>query len=135
MKPRLLAVEAEPAAFAPLVEALSARALRCGWLDLGRPAAGPPELEAAADLGVLRAVAATGSRVVGVKPVKGAPVLRDLLREHFTGCALVLVRGGLDVARLRPELDGWSIAQPGGGEERLSTAELVEKLGRPGWGR
>lgn len=135
MKTRLLAVEGEPAAFAPLVEALSARGRRCGWLDLRRPVEVPPELEAAAGLGVLRAVSAIGGRVVSVKPVRGATVLRDLLREHFTGCALVLVRGELEIAGLEPASGGWRVVRPDGAEERLSTDELVDKLGRPGWGR
>jgi hypothetical protein len=49
---------------------------------------------------------------VAVKPVAGPPVLRDLLREHFLGCAAVLVAGDhapADAPRLDPAGDGWAV--------------------------
>ena len=42
MKTRVLRVEAEPAVFAPLFEALAESGLRCGWLDLSGPVTGSP---------------------------------------------------------------------------------------------
>jgi hypothetical protein len=136
-RPHLLRVAQEPASFAPLFAALTAAGLRCGWLELRRPGAPPPGLEAAAALGAARAVAAGDGRSVAVKALRGAPVLRDLLREHFAGCTLVLVAGsgadGADGAdgddgddgaapptgplaaapELRAEGEGWRVAPPG----------------------
>lgn len=94
--PHLARVEAPPEAFASLIAAARGEGLRIGWLDLGLAVEPPAPLAAAADLGVLRAVALGAQRTVTVKPMTGAPVLKDLLREHFLGCALVLVRGALD---------------------------------------
>lgn len=139
--PHLLAVEVGPDRFAALVAALREAGLRAGWLDLtggaGAPPVGPADLEAAAGAGVLRAVAASGGpeggRTVAVKPLKGAPVLADLLREHFRGCALVLVRGaaGEDVPQLAPEGISWMVRPPGEAVRVLATADLVAALRRP----
>src|SRR5436309_2065242 len=100
----LLRIDEGPERFAALVAALAAAGMRAGWLDLagerGESPPAPGDLEAAAAAGVLRAVAVgrgpRGGRSIAVKPLKGEPVLADLLREHFRGCALVLVRGELD---------------------------------------
>jgi hypothetical protein len=107
--PHLLKVEEAPEQFAGLIEAARALGLRVGWLDLATPAPPVDGLETAAALGVLRAVSVSGGRSVAVKPLRGQPVLRDLLREHFQGCVLVLVRGEVEAPRL--------IATPGGGWE------------------
>src|SRR4029077_12286629 len=107
--PHLLRVEDPPEKFAPLVEAARTLGLRIGWLELGgtgHPV--PPVLEAAAALSVLRAVEVGDGRTGAVKPLRGAPVLKDLLREHFRGCALVLIRGELkDLPSLRIEEPVW----------------------------
>jgi hypothetical protein len=133
--PHLLRVAAPPAAFASLVGAARAAGLRVGWLALAPPGGVPEELEEAAAGGVLRAVAAGEGRSVAVKPLAGPPVLGDLLREHFRGCVLVLVRGEVKAPRLAPEGDGWRLEPTGGAEEaaplRLSSAELVARLRRP----
>jgi hypothetical protein len=131
--PHLLSVEDGPERFAALLAALREAGLRAGWLDLD-PAATPPVpsgLEAAAAAGALRAVAAGGGRTVAVKPLRGEPVLRDLLREHFRGCALVLVRGPVPAPHLA--LDGglWKIAPPGEAARAYTTTELVAALRRP----
>jgi len=130
--PHLLRIEDAPDRFAPLIEAARALGLRIGWLELGAaPAPIPESLETAAALGVLRAVAVGESRVVAVKPLRGRPVLRDLLREHFQGCALVLVRGEIDAPTLRTEGDSW-IVQPSGAASRSYTAEhLAAALRKP----
>lgn len=113
--PHLARVEAPPEAFASLIAAARAEGLRVGWLDLGPAVEPPAPLAGAADLGVLRAVAVGAQRTVTVKPMTGAPVLKDLLREHFLGCALVLVRGAADapllasVPRLLPTGDGFRL--------------------------
>jgi hypothetical protein len=113
--PHLLQVDAPPETFAPLLSAVAAAGLRAGWLELRPPAPPAPTLAAAAALGACRAVAAGGGTSVAVKPLRGAPVLRDLLREHFHGCALVLVSGAAPPGaplppRLEAEGDGWRIA-------------------------
>ena len=135
-RPVLLAVEAGASAYAGLLGALIADGERVGWLDLGRPRGAPPaDLEEAASRGVLRAVAASGDRVITVKPVAGGLVLDDLLREHFLGCRLVLVRRGEGLPVLVPDDGGWRLAPPEGTAIRLSTSELVTNLRRPGFWR
>jgi hypothetical protein len=137
--PHLLRVDDPPERFAPLLEAARALDLRIGWLDLPEQTPGPlPEpLEAAAALGALRAVAVAGDRSVAVKPLKGAPVLRDLLREHFRGCVLVLIRGEAqsDTATLRALEEGWAVTAPGEAARAFTTTALAAALrqARP-WG-
>ena len=128
--PHLVRVEDAPDRFAPLIEAARTEGLRIGWLDF--TAVEPPSgLEAAAGLGVLRAVAVGGGRTVSVKPLKGEPVLRDLLREHFRGCVLVLVRGEVDAPYLRPDGDSWTVAVSGEAARSYGTAALVAALRKP----
>jgi hypothetical protein len=142
--PHLLRVTVPPDRFASLIEAARVLKLRVGWLDWPGTPGAPGErpatssLEVAADLGVLRAVAVGEGRTVSVKPLRGRPVLKDLLREHFLGCALVLVRGDVDAPALEPDGDGWRLQLPGSSERasrRLTTAELSEALRKPRpWG-
>jgi hypothetical protein len=136
--PHLLRVDEGPERYAPLVAAARAEGLRIGWLDLAPPApvfgleAG---LEAAAGLGMLRAVAVGGGRSVAVKPLRGEPVLKDLLREHFRGCALVLVRGEVEAPVLRWEGEEWEVTASGGASLRLSSDQLAAALRKPRpWG-
>lgn len=130
--PHLLRVEDGPQRFAPLIEAARAEGLRVGWLDFGAPPVPMPEpMESAAGLGVLRAVSVGEGRTVAVKPVKGAPVLKDLLREHFLGCALVLVRGAVDAPHLRRDGENWVIDAPDKAGQPLTTAQLAAKLRSP----
>ena len=132
MRTRILRVDEGPERFVPLLAALAEAGMRCGWLDLETPADPPAELETAAGHGVLRAVSAVGDRVVVVKPVRGGPVPRDLLREHFRGCALVLARGEVEAARLAADGEGWEVRTTDGAT-RLTTDELVANLRKPRW--
>ena len=135
--PHLLSVDEPPERHASLIAAARALDLRIGWLDLTVPSPLPEPLETAAGLGVLRAVAVGGHRSVAVKPLKGAPVLRDLLREHFRGCALVLVRGEAppDIAALRSIEDSWTVTAPGEAARPFTTDALAAALRRPRpWG-
>lgn len=133
--PHLLRVEDAPHRFAPLIDAARALGLRIGWLDLEMAAPIPESLETAAGLGVLRAVSVGEGRTVAVKPLRGAPVLKDLLREHFQGCALVLIRGEIrgDIAApaLRIEQDAWLVTPPGAASRRYATADLALALRKP----
>ncbi len=138
----------DPEALRPLFEAGRAAGLRIGWLDLpdgagDAPAPRAPEgLEPAAEAGAFRAVAVGGGRAVSVKATSGPPVLGDLLREHFLGCALVVIRGRLagapepdEVPRLEPVAGRWRVSLPGGAARELSADELVARLRRPRpWG-
>ncbi len=135
-------MEEGPERFAALVAALAGAGMRAGWLELaadpgdrgsapGHAPAAPAGLMAAAAAGVLRAVAVGGGRSVAVKPLSGAPVLADLLREHFRGCALVLVRGEVAAPHLALDGDGWTVAPPAAAALVLTTAELVAALRRP----
>jgi hypothetical protein len=132
--PHLLRVTLPPDRFSTLIEAARALKLRVGWLDWpGRPdeVPAPSSLEVAAALGVLRAVAVGEGRVVTVKPLRGRPVLKDLLREHFLGCALVLVRGEVDAPALEPDGDAWRLQLPENASRRLTSAELAAALRKP----
>jgi len=129
--PHLLCVEEDPEQFAPVVETARAEGLRVGWLELAEVAPLPEVLESAAGLGVLRAVAVGNGRTVAVKPMRGAPVLKDVLREHFLGCALVLVRGEVEAPRLRPEGEGWVVEVEDQAAKRFSTEKLVAELRSP----
>ncbi len=129
--PLLLRVEQGPEKFEPLLKAAGEAGLRVGWLELASAAEAPAELEAAAAKGVLRAVAVGGGRTIAVKPVRGKPVLRDLLREYFLGCALVLVAGDVEAPRIEPDGDGWLVHSPGGKSRRFEAPVLVEALRKP----
>ena len=143
-QPHLLRVEEGPEGFAPLLAALAAGGLRAGWLELGPAEPAAASLESATALGARRAVAAGGGRSVAVKVLRGEPVLRDLLREHFPGCALVLVRvrgadppapAGVPLApapALFPSGDGWRIARAGdAAAQQFDTPGLLAALRRP----
>jgi hypothetical protein len=133
--PHLLRVTLPPDRFVSLIEAARALKLRIGWLEWPGECPVPSSLEVAADLGVLRAVAVGERRTVSVKPLRGRPVLKDLLREHFLGCALVLVRGEVDAPALEPDDDGWRLQLSENASRRLTTAELSEALRKPRpWG-
>ena len=129
--PHLLRVDDAPESFSDLVEAARADGLRVGWLELAEAAPLPEVLASAAGLGVLRAVSVGGGRTVAVKPLRGEPVLKDLLREHFLGCALVLVRGAVDAPHLRRDGEGWVIDAPETAGQPLTTAQLAAKLRSP----
>ncbi|HKH43072.1 MAG TPA: hypothetical protein VKM72_00225 [Thermoanaerobaculia bacterium] len=133
--PHLLRVTEGPERFAPLVAAVQALDLRVGWLDLAPPPPVPGDLETAAGLGALRAVAVGGGRAVVVKPLRGEPVLGDLLREHFRGCVLVLVRGGIAAPLLQADGERWSVAVTGEAARAFTSADLAEALRspRPPW--
>lgn len=137
MRQHLLRVERPVVEFERLIAAVRHQGGRVGWLELAESPAEPcpPSLAAAAERGVLRAVAAGGGRTVAVKPMRGDPVLRDLLREHFRGCLLVLVetasaRGGIDLPHLEPRDGGW-IVRAADHEKAFDTDELVTALRRP----
>ena len=126
----LLSVAARADAFLELIEALGAEGRRVGWLDLGS-AQVPATLTAASGAGVLRAVGVDDGVTVAVKPRKGAVVMKDLLREYFVGCSVVLVRGGEGLPRLSVAEGGWLLEVPGATARALDTASLVAALRKP----
>ena len=136
--PHLVRVEEVPEAFATLVEAVGAAGLRLGWLEWRAPEPLPRSLTAAAGLGALRAVAVGGGISAAVKPIAGSPVLADLLRQHFLGCALVLIHGqggrygetaGLPLLAPAGE-EGYRLASAGG-DRTFSAEELAARLRSP----
>lgn len=131
--PALVAVDAPAEAFVEFFRALREAGLRCGWLELQAPSVVPPELEEAAVEGVLRAVAVGDGRSVAVKPLAGPPVLRDLVREHFLGCTVVLVHGHAGFPRLAPGGERWRLRSGETAERELSLDGLVGELCRPRW--
>jgi hypothetical protein len=133
VRTHLLRLELAAADCAALFAAARALDLRIGWLELtplAAPAPVPPSLAGAADAGALRAVAIGGERSVAVKPMRGAPVLKDVLREHFAGCALVLIQGDVDLPKLEREGERWRVRLDE--ESRAYTTEqLARALRRP----
>lgn len=126
----LLSVEAQADAYLELIEALRADGRRVGWLDLGGTRV-PAALTAASGAGVLRAVGVDDNVTVTVKPRKGGVVMKDLLREYFVGCSVVLVRGGEGLPRLSATEGGWLLEVPGATARSLDTASLVMTLRKP----
>jgi hypothetical protein len=131
----MLAVADGATAYSALLDALAAAGERAGWLEIDSPQVTPGGLEEAAAGGVLRAVAVGPGRVTAVKPIRGAAVMDDLLREHFRGCQLVLVRGGEGLVRLEADGEGWRLAPTTGRAVRQTTPELVASLRRPSFWR
>ncbi|MBP1643216.1 MAG: hypothetical protein H6Q03_1885 [Acidobacteria bacterium] len=129
--PALVAVESGPEAFATLFASARKRGLRLGWLELAPPPPLGGALEAAAAAGALRAVAVDGTRAVSVKPVRGAPVLRDLLREHFLGCVIVFVRGREGRPRLAPSPGGFRLEVGDAAARELDAEATLDELVRP----
>jgi len=129
--PALVAVSEPPSSFESLFGAARALRLRLGWLELGASVALEGPLEAAAGLGALRAVAAGAGRVVTSKPIRGEPVLRDLLREHFLGCAVVLVRGLEGHPRLSTTAAGYRLELANDRARALDAESALAELVRP----
>ncbi len=140
MRQHLLRVERPVIEFEPLIAAVRHDFGRVGWLELVSPQpllseVQPASLEEAARCGVMRAVAVGRGRSVTVKPMRGAPVIRDLLREHFRGCVLVLVTGEVNAPLLEPCDAGWRIDPADTTSVPRSTEELVGALRKPRpWG-
>jgi hypothetical protein len=76
----------------------------------------------------MRSVAVGGGRSVAVKPLRGEPVLRDLLREHFRGCRVVLVTGDVEAPLLEPAGNGWTVEAGAGAAKRWTTEKLIAAL-------
>lgn len=133
MKQPHLLRPAEPVAeYTELIAALRDAGLRAGYLDLAEAPAVPAGLETAAAAGALRAVGVGGGRSVALKPLRGAPVLRDLLREHFRGCRLVLVRGDVEAPIVHRDGGRWRVEDS---ERTLTTQEMIAALRKPHpWG-
>jgi hypothetical protein len=131
VQPRLIRIEGPFESFAPLFKAASEEGVRLGWLALGSVVDGPPELERATAAGAFRAVAAGANRTLALKRLKGKPVLRDLVREHFTGCRLLFVHGPIEAPRLERSGEEWRLVRAGGDEETLSTERFLGALRKP----
>jgi hypothetical protein len=125
------------AAFRSLFVALEHHGERAGWLDLRidpsvavATAASDGALDGALGNGVWKAVGVEAGRTVAIKSRRGAPVLRDVLREHFRGCRVVLVRGEAPLPLLRSRGEDWEL-ECGGEPRRLTTTELLRALRSP----
>jgi hypothetical protein len=127
----LLRVEAEPAAFAPLFAATEAIGLRVGWLEFGAGEEPPAPLAAALAAGGDRAVSVAERATVAVRRRRGPAALRELLRQQFLGCELVLVRGEVDAPRLSVDGDALRVATADGAERRWAPDQLAAALRRP----
>lgn len=126
-----LRTELTPSDCRALFEAAEQLDLRVGWLDLDSVVAAVPQLEEAAAQGAFRSVALASGRVFALKRVRGASVLKDLLREHFSGCRLVLVRGEVEAAELLGGQEGYRIRFEDGSERTYSAEALAKALRKP----
>ncbi|MDH3254766.1 MAG: hypothetical protein OEM62_07240 [Acidobacteriota bacterium] len=132
MQPLLVGVASGAGAFSSLFEAARAAGVRVGWLDLDSRDPQPSDLGGAATAGAMRSVGVAGRTTVAVKQLSGDPVLRDLVREHFTGCRLVLVRGKIEAPQLHPAAGDWRLQRTAVEEgELLSTEALLTALRSP----
>lgn len=139
----LLRHDGSPDELGPLIEAAREAGLRVGWLDGGAGLA-PEPLAAAAGAGAFRSVAVAGDRAVAFKRLGGPPVLRDVLREHFLGCALVVVTEagagafGAPAARelaeapaIEPAGGGYRVTAPGEAGRVFAPGAIAARLRRP----
>jgi hypothetical protein len=130
--PVLIAVDRPAEEFAPLFAAAKAAGLRVGWLAMNAPFDPPPPLQAPPLVEVFRAVAVGDGRSISLKPMKGRPVLRDLLREHFLGADVVLVAGLELFPRLTARGDGrWNLVESATASRTFATEELLVRLRKP----
>ena len=129
----LLRVEGAPEVYAPLLTAAAAAGLRVGWLELQHAPAPPDSLRDALQAGNDRVVAIGETWTLAARPRKGAARLRELLRQQFLGCTLVLVHGEVEVVSpvLAAVDDGWRTTMPDSAERRLTTEQLVAALREP----
>jgi hypothetical protein len=128
----LLRVAEEARVYEPLLRAAAAAGLRVGWLELQTPAPPPAEVRAALDAGSERAVTVGESWTLAARLRKGPARVRELLRQQFLGCTLVLVRGEAEAPLLVPAGDdAWRVTIPGGKERRLTVDQLVAALREP----
>ncbi len=128
----LLRVAAEPAAFSELLAAARALGLRVGWLELEIDGVAPARLAAALGAGGERAVAVGAGAVVAARALRGPVRLRELMRQQFLGCALVLVRGEAEAPTLEPDEEGgWRVRAADGGVRRFDTGALAAALRQP----
>jgi len=125
----LLGVDEPASAFGALAKAASLAGVRIGWLDLAGPPQPLPSLAEAATSGFRVAVEAGPEFSLTVRRRRGAPVLRDVLRQNFAGCRMVLVRGMGAGPKLAAAPEGWSLK----GESRvihLDTSTFLDRLAR-----
>ena len=131
--PAVVAVEGAPEAFEALVRAAAERGARVGWLDWDAASAPPEQLAGAAGAGVAKAVAVSAGGSISWKARKGPPVLRDVLREQFLGCAIVLARGLEGAPRLIADGPTYRLEATGAAPRTLAAAEAAAELLRPRW--
>ena len=118
--------------FRSLIDAVRTDGGRVGWL-VWRPheqtSGGGPTA------GLLRHVEVDAVGSVARKPRLGPAVLRDVLREHFRGCRVVLVAGAgvgdlAEVNGLAPSEGGVRVGSDGSARE-MSAEDLAARLRSP----
>ncbi len=129
--PALVAVAHDPEAFAPLFAFARARGARIGWLDFVAGSEPSIIVESSELASLFRTVTVSPGRLVATKRLPGAPVLRDLLREYFLGCGVVLVRGRPGFPSLAPDGELFRLRFAPERELRLGGEELLRQLLRP----
>ncbi len=127
---RCLRTEAAIEELAPLIERARADGLRIGWLALEEPTV-PPQVGSVLEAGATRCVVAGARRTLAAQTRHGGAVFDDLLRQHFLGCDVVLVRGEIELPALQRQGAEWCVVQLDGRSTRLDLEQMVAWLQRP----
>jgi hypothetical protein len=127
----MVRVSAGAETFSTLFDGARRAGVRFGWLDLITAFDPPADLSTAAESGALRAVSVNGRSILSLKMLVGEPVLKDVIRENFTGCRLILVRGEVEAPELRFRSGDWVLRQMDGVEKIYTLEELLAALRSP----
>ena len=119
--------------FRSLIDAVRADGGRVGWLRW-RPEERADD-QGPNTTGLLRHVEIDAAGSVARKSRTGPAVLRDVLREYFRGCRVVLVAGEgvgelAELARLTVSGDGFQV-ESGESVREMSAEDLASRLRRP----
>lgn len=125
-----LCAEQPPSEYASLVEAARQIGVRIGWWE-NITVTPPAPLAAPTDAGFFQSIAVGADATLSVKRRIGPAVARDLIREYFLGCDLVLMAGRAEYPCLKRLESGWVVTLPDGAENEFTTQELIAALRRP----
>jgi len=90
--PRIILVEGTLNQHAEMVEREAKAGNRVGWLDMAADETNDNNCAGAKRVDIFRAVEVGSRTTLAYKPRHGPAVLKDLIREYFLGCSVVLVR-------------------------------------------
>ena len=127
----LFSVTGEAADFEPLIAAANERGVRVGWLAWESGPAKASALRNPPLVCAFRSVEVSDDWTISAKPRRGPAILRDLLREHFLGADVVLVKGLELFPRLARHGKDWELEEAVGRKRTLSTEALLDRARKP----